>query len=205
MPKRNLKLLSFILLPITQIITTPITMIVSLIYFFPYFACVSFYGCPLQPWREIKENLGKVWERSTRDINKYAEKNGHESGSSVDPLVISATIFLWMWKPIKHQYKVCFDSTNNSCLRYYACGFILTPFNIVYAGIVASIHAMIAVLFAFIGLALTFIFTMVGIVPAFILTIGITGVTIITLPVNIYYHALVTYRSVIFACYELIW
>ena len=194
MPKRNLKLLSFILLPITQIITTPMTMIVSLIYFFPYFACVSFYGCPLQPWRDIKENLGKVWERSTRDINKYAEKNGHESESSVDPLVISATIFLWMWKPIKHQYKVCFDSTNNSCLRYYACSFILTPFNLVYAGIVASIHAMIAVLFAFIGLALTVIFTMVGIVPAFILTIGITGVTIITLPVNIYYHALVTYR-----------
>ena len=194
MPKRNLKLLSFILLPITQIITTPITMIVSLIYFFPYFACVSFYGCPLKPWREIKENLGKVWERSTRDINKYAEKDGHESGSSVDPLVFSATIFLWMWKPIKHQYKVCFDSTNNSCLRYYACSFILTPFNIVYAGIVASIHAIIAVIFALIGLALTVIFTMVGIVPAFILTIGITGVTVITLPVNIYYHALVTYR-----------
>ena len=194
MPKRNLKLLSFILLPITQIITTPITVIVSLIYFLPYFACVSFYGCPLKPWREIKENLGKVWERSTRDINKYAEKNGHESGSSVDPLVISATIFLWMWKPIKHQYKVCFDSTNNSCLRYYACSFILTPFNLVYAGIVASIHAIIAVLFALIGLALTVIFTMVGIVPAFILTIGITGVTVITLPLNIYYHALVTYR-----------
>ena len=193
-PKRNLKLVSFILLPITQIIITPITMIVSLIIFLPYFACVSFYGCPLQPWREIKENLGKIWTRSTRDINKYAEKNGHESESSVDPLVISATIFLWMWKPIKLQYKVCFDSTSNSCLRYCVISFILTPFNIVYAGIVASIHAMIAILFALIGLALTVIFTMVGIVPAIILTIGITSVTIITLPVNIYYHALVTYR-----------
>ena len=198
MPKRNLKLLSYILLPITQIIIPPITMIVSLIYFFPYFACVSFCGYLLKPWREIKEVLGKVWTRSTRDINKYAEKDGHESESSVDPLVVSATIFLWMWKPINLQYKFCFDSTSDErqrhCLCYFGFSFILIPLNIVYAGIFASIHAIIAVLFALIGLALTVIFTMVGIVPAIILTIGITGVTIITLPVNIYYHALVTYR-----------
>ena len=194
MPKRNLKLLSFILLPITQITSLAITMIVSLIYFFPYFACVSFCGHPLQPWREIKEILGKVWTRSTRDINKYAEKNGHGSGISVDPLVISATIFLWMWKPIKLQYKFCFESTSNSCLCYCVFSFILIPLNIVYAGIFASIQAVIAVLFALIGLTLTVIFTLVGIVPAIILTIGITGVTIVTLPVNIYYHALVTYR-----------
>ena len=189
MPKRNLKLLSFILLPITQIITTPITMIVSLIYFLPYFACVSFYGCPLQPWREIKENLGKVWERSTRDINKYAEKNGHESGSSVDPLVISATIFLWMWKPIKLQYEFCGDN-----FLLFGLSFILSPLNIAYAGILLFIQAIIAVLFAMTGIILTIIFTLVGIPPAFILAVGITGITIFTLPTNFYYHALVTYR-----------
>ena len=198
MPKRNLKLLSFILLPITLIIIPAITMIVSLIYFIPYFACVSFCGCPLQPWREIKEILEKVWTRSTRDINKYVETNEHGSGSSVDPLVISATIFLWMWKPIKLQYEFCFDSASDKrqrhCLCYFGFSFILIPLNIVYAGIFASIQAIIAVLFALIGLTLTVIFTMIGIVPAIILTIGITGVTIITLPLNIYYHALVTYR-----------
>ena len=193
MPKRNLKLVSFILLPITQIITPVVTMIVSLIYFPPYFAFISFCGCPLQPWREIKEISEKVWTRSTRDIKEYAEKNEHGTGISVDPYVNSATIFLWMWEPIQLQYKFCFDSTRDSCLRY--CVFsILIPFDIVYAGIFASIHAIMAVLFALTGLALTVIFTMVGIVPAIILTIGITGVTVITLPVNIYYHALVTYR-----------
>ena len=70
----------------------------------------------------------------------------------------------------------------------------MIPLQIVYAGIVASVQVAIAIVFALIGLTLGVIFTMVGIWPAFIVAVGIIGLTIVTLPMNIYYHALVTYR-----------
>ena len=70
----------------------------------------------------------------------------------------------------------------------------MIPLQIVYAGIVASVQVAIAVIFSLIGLTLGVMFTMVGIWPALILVVSITGLTIVTLPMNIYYHALVTYR-----------
>ena len=205
MPERNLKLLSFILLPITQILTPAITVIVSPIVLIPWFACISFCGYPLEPWRKIKNILGKIWTKSTSVIKEYAENKGNESenpsnwngtvfGLAVDPLLIAIETSHWMWKPIELQYKFCFDGSSNSCLCYCVFSFILIPLNIVYAGICVSIQAAIAVLFVLIGLTQGVIFTMVGVWPSIILAIGITGITIVTLPMNIYYHALITYR-----------
>ena len=99
----------------------------------------------------------------------------------------------WMWKPISSFNKCCCDGEEKK-LCYCGFSFILIPLQIVYAGIVASVQVAIAVIFASIGLALGVLFTMVGIWPAIILAFGITGLTIVTLPMNIYYHALVTYR-----------
>ena len=99
----------------------------------------------------------------------------------------------WMWKPISSFNKSCCDGKEKS-LWYCGFSFILIPLQIVYAGIFASIQVAIAVIFALIGLTLGVLFTMVGIWPAIILAFSITGLTILTLPMNIYYHALVTYR-----------
>ena len=205
MPERNLKLLSFILLPILQILIPAITMIVSPIILIPWFACISFCGYPLEPWKEIENILGKVWTKSTSVIKDYADNKGKESetpsiwdgtrvlGLAVDPLVIAIELSHWMWKPIQFQYEFCCYSSNLLCC-YFGFSFILIPLNIVYAGICVFIQAAIAVMFVLIGLAQGVIFVMVGIWPAIVLTIGITGITTITLPMNIYYHALVTYR-----------
>ena len=205
MPERNLKLLSFILMPITQILIPTITMIVSPIILIPWFASVSFCGFPLEPWKEIANILGKIWTKSTSVIKDYEKNKGNESetpsiwdgtrvlGLAVDPLVIAIEASHWMWKPIKLQYEWCCFSSNLLCC-YFGFSFILIPLNIVYAGICVIIQAAIAVMFVLIGLAQGVIFVMVGIWPAIILTIGITGITTVTLPMNIYYHALVTYR-----------
>ena len=204
MPQRNLKLLSFILLPITQILIPAITMIVSPIILIPWFACISFCGYPLEPWRKIKSILGKVWEKFTSVIKDYAENKGKESetpsnwdgtvlGLAVDPLVIAIETSHWMWKVIELQYEFC-SYSSNLCCCYFGFSFILIPLNIVYAGICVSIQATIAVIFVLIGLTQGVVFIMVGVWPSIILAIGITGITIVTLPMNIYYHALVTYR-----------
>jgi hypothetical protein len=204
MPQRNLKLLSFILLPITQILIPAITMIASPIILIPWFACISFCGYPLEPWRKIKSILGKVWEKFTSVIKDYAENRGKESetpsnwdgtvlGLAVDPLVIAIETSHWMWKLIELQYEFC-SYSSNLCCCYFGFSFILIPLNIVYAGICVSIQATIAVIFVLIGLTQGVVFVIVGVWPSIILAIGITGITIVTLPMNIYYHALVTYR-----------
>ena len=106
--RRNLKLLSFILLPVTQILIPVICMIVSLFTLFPWFACISFCGDPLKPWKEIENILGKTWKKFTSDIKEYADNYGHESGIpnnwdgkvyglGVDPLVIAIAIFLYIF------------------------------------------------------------------------------------------------------------
>ena len=79
-------------------------------------------------------------------------------------------------------------------LRNSIMSLILIPLQIVYIGFLVSVQVAIAVMFALIGLTLGVLFTMVGIWPAIILAVIITGLTIVTLPMNIYYHALVTYR-----------
>ena len=97
----------------------------------------------------------------------------------------------WMWRSM-----VSFNGLFCGCLCWCGLSFILVPLHIAYAGIFLCIEAVIAVFYALIGLTLGIIFTMVGILPAFILAIGITGITVFTLPMNIYYHALITYRYV---------
>ena len=99
----------------------------------------------------------------------------------------------WMWKPISSFNKCCCVGDEKG-LWYCGFSFILIPLQIVYIGFLVSVQVAIAVMFALIGLTLGVLFTMVGIWPAIILAVIITGLTIVTLPMNIYYSALVTYR-----------
>ena len=106
--RRDLKLLSFILLPVTQILVPAISLIVSLFTLFGWFVSVSFCGEPLKPWKEIPNILEKAYTKFTVDIKRYADNYGHESGIpnnwdgkvyglGVDPLVIAIAIFLYIF------------------------------------------------------------------------------------------------------------
>ena len=77
---RNLKLLSFILLPITHLLIPPVSLILSLITLMPWFLFLSFIGYPIEPWRKIEKICQQVYNRFTEDIKKFAENYGHESG-----------------------------------------------------------------------------------------------------------------------------
>ena len=99
----------------------------------------------------------------------------------------------WLWTPIKSFNKCCCDGEEKS-LCYCGFSFILIPLQALYIGFLVSVQVAIAGFYALIGLTLGVLFTMVGIWPAIILAVSITGLTIVTLPMNIYYHALVTYK-----------
>ena len=107
MLRRNLKILNFLLLPITHALVPPVTLIVALIAFFPWFAIESFIGFPTGPWRRIRKILNQVWRKFTKDVKKFADNYGHESGIPhdwdgtvyglvVDPIVVIITIFVYI-------------------------------------------------------------------------------------------------------------
>ena len=99
----------------------------------------------------------------------------------------------WMWKPMTSFNNWLWDLPNAGL---WFCGFcaILIPIYLGFLGVFLVCQAAIAALFATIGLILGILFIGVGIWPVFITAIIVTGITIITLPKNIYYHGLVTYR-----------
>ena len=107
MLRRNLKILSFLLLPITHVLIPPVTLIVALITLFPWFAIESFAGFPTGPWKRIRKILNQVWKKFTKDVKKFADNYGHESGIphdwdgtvyglAVDPLVVIIAIFVYI-------------------------------------------------------------------------------------------------------------
>ena len=102
----------------------------------------------------------------------------------------------WTWKPFGSLHKWFWDLPNSGLWFWGFCA-ILVPIYIAYISIFLSIQILLAVFFIFTGLTFGVMLMAIGIWPAFILAITVTGITIITLPKNMYYHALVTYRSVI--------
>ena len=107
MLRRNLKLLSFLLLPFTHILIPPVALIIALFTLLPWFAAKSFIGFPTAPWKKIETISKKAWKKFGKDTKKFAENYGHESGIpqdwdgkvyglAVDPLVVIIAIFLYL-------------------------------------------------------------------------------------------------------------
>ena len=107
MLRRNLKLLSFILLPFTHILIPLFALIISLFTLLPWFVGKSFIGFPIYPWEKIESILKGAWKMFWKDTKKFAENYGHESGIpqnwdgrvyglAIDPLVVIIALFLYI-------------------------------------------------------------------------------------------------------------
>ena len=102
----------------------------------------------------------------------------------------------WIWKFHREIFIECFGEIPNRGLWF--CGFsvILIPLVVSYFAFLLAIQIIVATIFIIFGLMLGMSFVLIGIWPAFIISIGATGISIITLPKNIYYHLMITYRTV---------
>ena len=78
--RRNLKLVSFMLIPIIHILVPPVTFIVCLVLFLPTSAAVSFAGYPLEPWKRIPEIHKVAWKKFATEVDSFADNYGHWSG-----------------------------------------------------------------------------------------------------------------------------
>ena len=87
---------------------------------------------------------------------------------------------------------ICGD---NAGIIFCGCCICILPIMLVHGLIIASIFMAVLLVFTGIGVFLGLCCVMIGIWPAFITSVGITGITIIRIPFNIYYTFKVLYYS----------
>jgi hypothetical protein len=106
MLRTNVKVLSFLLVPVMHLLIPPFTLIICFVTHVFWFASVSFIGHPLRPWRKIDETFRKFWEEYVTGAERRYENYGHTSGIPqnwdgrviglpVDPLKIILNIILY--------------------------------------------------------------------------------------------------------------
>ena len=107
MLRQNVKLLSFILLPIIHILIPPVVFLLSLVCFIPWFAAIAFFGFPLKPWKKIQPYHKIAWMKFATDVERVSQNYGHPSGIPmhwdgsvyglpVDPIAVILSIFLYL-------------------------------------------------------------------------------------------------------------
>ena len=100
------------------------------------------------------------------------------------------------WKPFSC---VCdaFNSLPNSGL--YFCGFsiVLVPLIVAYWVTALAVLLSELIILCLLGLILGLIFALFGVWAGPITAVGLTGISLLRLPHNLFYHAVVTYRTVL--------
>jgi hypothetical protein len=76
-----------------------------------------------------------------------------------------------------------------------SCCFFIVPIFVAQSAINIAILSAVTIVFGTIGILLGFYYTLIGTWPAFIMTIGITVITIVRIPYNIYYTFKILYYS----------
>ena len=101
-----------------------------------------------------------------------------------------------IWKPFGH---VCdfFKKIPNWELYFCGFSFLLIPLIIVYTLIYLAIIILELALLLIILMLMAMIFILIGIWPAFIVSFCVFFISIFRLPINMFYHFLVIYRTVI--------
>ena len=123
------------------------------------------------------------------------------SPSLFKPLVkTSGKILEFTWRCFLKPFScVCdaFNSLPNSGL--YFCGFslVLVPLIVAYWLTALTVLLSELLILCLLGLILGLIFALFGVWAGPITAVGLTGISLVRLPHNLFYHAVVTYRTVL--------
>ena len=105
--RTNLKILSFLLLPVIHMLVPVVTLVVSLLYFSVKYSFVSFIGFPGSNWRNIRKNLEIGWQKFATDMEGFYSNYGHQSGIPVnwdgrvyglpvDPVIVLIALLVYL-------------------------------------------------------------------------------------------------------------
>lgn len=84
MLRANVKLISFLILPLFHLLIPPAIFLGSLLVHLTWFASISFVGYPFKPWQKIPDVLKKFWKKYVTDIERLFDNFGHPSGIPQD-------------------------------------------------------------------------------------------------------------------------
>merc|ERR1719222_982272 len=107
MLRANVKLFSFMLIPLVHLLIPPAIFLGSLLVHLAWFSSISFVGYPFKPWHKIPEVLKKFWEKYVTDMERLFNNFGHPSGIPqdwdgrvyglpVDPIKIITMLLLYL-------------------------------------------------------------------------------------------------------------
>ena len=107
MLRANVKLISFMLIPLVHLLLPPSIFLGSLLVHLAWFSSISFVGFPFKPWHKIPEVLKKFWEKYVTDMERLFNNFGHPSGIPqdwdgrvyglpVDPIKIITNVLLYL-------------------------------------------------------------------------------------------------------------
>ena len=103
----------------------------------------------------------------------------------------------FIFDPFRKDWKVFWKNENNSMDKnYLGLFYLLIPLTDVTLVLLIILMLINLIMFISFMIFLSLIFTLIGLIPAFICIFGVTGITVIRLPINIFKLLLVTYRTV---------
>ena len=105
--RTNLKIISFLLIPIIHLLVPVFTFLLSLIFYSVKYFSLSFVGYPLKPWMKISDNMKVGWKKFATDMDTFFTNYGDPSGIPegwdgrvyglpIDPVVFVISLIIYL-------------------------------------------------------------------------------------------------------------
>jgi len=198
----------FLLLPV-HLLVPIILAIGSLVCGVLFAGTLALLGCPQIPWRNIKAAHEAAWTKMVVEVRSkvhtYCEPRPPAEATeeeTPEPAAENYAVAYWL---AVGEFLAQGWITTISVLSHtpHDCSLrlgLLTPLWVIlvigHLAITAAGFVVVGLPLVLIGFIQSLIFLFLGVWPGLIISLGVTGITIYRLPWNIYYHCLVTYRTV---------
>ena len=191
----------FCLLP-AQLLVPVLVSMVSLIISPLAAIAVSVLGFPKKPWIEMKTVGTMAWQELSTKVEDLAEK--YDPGSSESYLETNLLSYYWsaVLEGLSLLEKVVFsprgsiERPGKLPIRTAFCAPIWAVIAFFYALAVAFTFVVSVTPLVMIGIFQSIVLFALGIWPGFLIGLSFTAITTIRVPHNIYYHCLITYRTI---------
>ena len=191
----------FFLLPV-QLLLPALVSMVSLIIGPLAAIAVSVLGFPQKPWTNMIK-IGKLAleELSTKIDNQAAE---YDPGNTESYLETNLLSYYWsafaegltLLEKVLFSPRSSVEKPGKLPVRTAFCAPLWTVIAFIYALAVAFTFFATVTPLIIIGIMQSFVLFALGILPGFLIGLAFTAITTIRVPHNIYYHCLITYRTV---------
>ena len=196
-----LKAVTLTLLLPAQLLLPPLLLVCGLPAGLLTCSAISLLGCPQVAWRAMADVRQQARAKLVTEVSAWVSNYGTSGGEPSDRnygtdywqcVGVALTTFGQI-ASAPFAYK---SEASESQLRTILCSPIWIPLAIAYFLLSALTLCAVAGPLISVGLLQNTIFLLLGFWPGFIIAGGVTAISILRIPWNIYYHIIVTFRTV---------